>query len=60
MAIKIYFFGPMDRSGRVRWLLAEMGVDYEDHQLNYHEQEHKSEEYLKINRSNKISKISKR
>lgn len=49
MAIKIYFFGPMDRSGRVRWLLAEMGVDYEDHQLNYHEQEHKSEQYLKIN-----------
>ncbi|BBM81820.1 glutathione S-transferase family protein [Candidatus Uabimicrobium amorphum] len=49
MAIKIYFFGPMDRSGRVRWLLAEMGVAYEDHRLDYQKQEHKSEEYLKIN-----------
>ena len=49
MTIKIYYFGPMDRSGRVRWLLEEMGMSYEDHQLDYHKQEHKSEEYLKIN-----------
>ncbi|WP_372370601.1 glutathione S-transferase family protein [Candidatus Uabimicrobium sp. HlEnr_7] len=49
MTIKIYFFGPMDRSGRVRWLLEEMGMAYEDHRLDYQKQEHKSEEYLKIN-----------
>jgi len=33
--ITVYGFVPLDRSGRVRWLLLELGVPFEDHWLDW-------------------------
>ena len=43
--ITLYGFVPKDRSGRVRWLLHELGLPYEDHWLNWSEGEPNSDWY---------------
>jgi len=46
---KLYSFVDYDRGARIRWLMREMGVDYEEHRLEYKNKEHRQEAYLKLN-----------
>lgn len=45
---KVYGFVKRDRSGRIRWLLDELGVPYESHFLNWKADENNKPEYLAI------------
>jgi glutathione S-transferase len=55
--VTLYGFAYGDRSGRIRWLFEELGVNYEDHFLNWESQEHKSAEYLKLNPMGRVPTI---
>lgn len=51
----IYIYGsPKSSSGRVYWMLEELGLKYEAVKLNMREKEHKAEEFLKLNPNGKI------
>ena len=45
---KLYSFIPQDRSGKIRWLLEELGVTYEIRNLDGENQENETQDYLKI------------
>lgn len=45
---------PKSSSGRVYWLLEELGLPYEAVKLNMREKEHKNENYLKLNPNGKV------
>ena len=45
--MKLYSLAPQDCSGKVKWLLLEMGIPFEDVKLNYKNGDTKTEEYLK-------------
>jgi glutathione S-transferase len=45
----LYGLTPYDRSGKVRWLLKELGLSHTDHWLKREEKEYESAEFLKIN-----------
>ncbi len=47
--MELYGFAKQDRSARVRWLLEELDVPYEDRFLSYDRKENTSPEYLAIN-----------
>lgn len=47
--ITLYYFADFDRSARVRWLLLELGVAFEQQALNYAEKEQLSTGYLAKN-----------
>lgn len=47
--IKLYHRALQDRSDRVRWLLEELSVPYEDIKLNRSKGEDRSREYLNLN-----------
>ncbi len=47
--LELYTFAPSTCSQKVRLLLAEKGLDFEEHVLNSAKNEHLSEEYLKLN-----------
>ncbi len=51
--IKLYEFGPT-RSIRARWMLQELGVDFEPIRINLMAGEHQRPEFLKINPAGKI------
>ncbi|MBD2101676.1 glutathione S-transferase family protein [Leptolyngbya sp. FACHB-261] len=51
--MKLYEFGP-NRSIRVRWMLQELGVDFESIPVNLMAGEHRRPEFLKINPAGKI------
>ena len=51
--IKIYG-SPKSSSGRVYWMLEELGLAYEPAKINMREREHKSDSYLKLNPNGKI------
>src|SRR5262249_38266220 len=53
MKMKLYEFGPT-RSIRVRWMLQELGVDFEAIRVNLLPGEHRRPEFLKINPAGKI------
>lgn len=57
MKIKLYGFTSYDRSGKVRWLLEELGVDYADHWIDSKAKEHESESYLSINPLGRVPTI---
>lgn len=44
--MKLYSFVPQDCSGKVRWLLLELGVPFEDTRMNFKAGETKTPEYL--------------
>lgn len=45
--MKLYSLAPQDCSGKVKWLLLEMGIPFEEVKLNYKNGDLKTEEYLK-------------
>jgi glutathione S-transferase len=45
---------PKTSAGRCFWCLEEVGAEYENKTINFREQEHKSEEFLKVNPNGKI------
>lgn len=47
--IQLYSFAFQDRSDRVRWLMEELQVPYENNMLDRSKNELKSESYLKLN-----------
>jgi glutathione S-transferase len=47
--IRLYGMRDYDRSAKVRWLLNEMGLPYEDRWLDRQKMEHESPEYLRVN-----------
>jgi glutathione S-transferase len=53
MKMKLYEFGPT-RSIRVRWMLQELGVDFESVRVNLLAGEQRRPEFLKINPAGKI------
>ena len=46
-AVEIYSFADVDRSGKIRWTAAEIGLDIEESRLELGQ--HHSEEYLAMN-----------
>lgn len=42
----LYSFVPFDRSARVRWLAHELGIEVEEHKLDFAGGEHRSEAHL--------------
>jgi glutathione S-transferase len=48
MGLLLYTFSPQDRSGKIRWILAELELSYELKTLDGKKGEHKSDEYKKI------------
>ncbi|WP_347357412.1 glutathione S-transferase family protein [Bdellovibrio sp.] len=54
--IKIYG-SPLSSAGRCYWMMEELGLSYEQVPLNMREQQHKSEDFLKINPNGKIPAI---
>ncbi len=48
MALLLYSFAPQDRSGKIRWLLEELGLSYELKILDGEKAEHQSDSYKKI------------
>lgn len=55
--IQLYHFSMQDRSDRVRWLLEEMQVPYENKTLNIASGELKSANYLKLNPMGRVPTI---
>ena len=51
--MKLYEFGPT-RSIRARWVLQELGVEFESVTINMLEGEHRSPEFLTLNPAGKL------
>lgn len=49
---------PKSSAGRCFWCLEEVGASYEAKTINFREQEHKSEEFLKINPNGKVPALT--
>lgn len=47
--LRLYGIRPYDRSGKVRWLMTELGLEFEDRWLDREKKEHEGAEFLKIN-----------
>jgi glutathione S-transferase len=47
--MKLYSIVPQDRSGKVKWLLYEMGLTFEDIRIDYKKGELQTPEYLAMN-----------
>jgi glutathione S-transferase len=46
---KLYSFVDADRSGRARWMLCELDLNYSEQRLDWRVKQHKSAEYRQIN-----------
>jgi glutathione S-transferase len=44
----LYSFAEFDRSGRVRWLLHELGIAFDEKRLDYRAEEQRGAEYRKV------------
>ncbi len=47
--MKLYGFTHFDRSGKVRWLLTELGLKFEDKWISSANKDYETSEYLKLN-----------
>jgi glutathione S-transferase len=45
----LYFFSPTDRSAKIRWLLTELGIPFENRKLNSEIKENLGPEFLGVN-----------
>jgi glutathione S-transferase len=52
--IRLYGVAPFDRGGKVRWLLNEMGVKYEERWLDVKNKENEGPAYLKLNSMGRV------
>lgn len=52
--IRLYGFATFDRSAKVRWLLTEMGIAFEDRWLDNEKKEQESPAFLKLNPMGRI------
>lgn len=57
MKIQIYSMGYQDRSDRVRWLLEELQVPYENHFLSRKKGELSTPQYLKLNPMGRVPTV---
>lgn len=48
-SIRIHSLVPYDRGGKARWLLTELGVDFQTRWVDRAKKEHESPEFLKLN-----------
>ncbi|MEZ4323476.1 MAG: glutathione S-transferase family protein [Myxococcota bacterium] len=55
--LKLYGIAPVDRSGRVRWMLHELGVPFEDRWLKWREGELDTPEFRAISPLGKVPAI---
>ena len=55
--LTLYWLSDRDRSNRVRWLLLELGVNFEEVQLHAADAEHRQAEYLRTNPFGKVPAI---
>lgn len=55
--IRVYSLVPFDRSAKIRWLLTELGVPFEERKLNRDAKEHETPEYLKLNPLGRVPAI---
>lgn len=55
--IKLYAIFPYDRSAKVRWLLTQMGIPFEDRWLDREKSEHESPEYLRVNPMGRVPAV---
>ena len=55
--IRLYGIFPYDRSAKVRWLLTEMDVPYEDRWIDREKKEYESPEYLRVNPMGRVPAI---
>ncbi len=51
---RLYGLATYDRSAKVRWLLTEMGIDFEMKYLNREKKEHETPAFLKLNPMGRI------
>jgi len=56
--VTVHRFVPFDRSGRVAWMLEELGVDYETRDLDFRKGENKTPEYLAISPTGKVPGVT--
>ena len=45
----VYSFNSYDRSGKVRWLLEELGIEYKSHMLDTEKKQHEDPAFLRLN-----------
>jgi glutathione S-transferase len=53
----VFYHNPRSRATMVRWMLEEVGADYETRLLSFEKGEHKSPEFLSINPMGKLPTI---
>ena len=53
-AVRLYSFTAYDRGAKVRWLLAELGVQFEVRRLDRSKNEQESPEFLRLNPMGRI------
>ena len=57
-SITLYSFADFDRSARVRWMLNELGLPFEEKRLNYEKAEHRSDEFLAMNPFSRVPALN--
>jgi len=58
MRVTVYGGSHYDRSGKIRWLLEELGVKHDDHWLDSEKGDLESESYLKVNPLGRIPAVT--
>jgi glutathione S-transferase len=53
-SLRLYGMVPYDRSAKVRWVLTELGVDFENRWLDREKREHETTDFLRLNPMGRI------